>query len=96
MPQLISLVIETNYRNQGAGTYLIPAVEKEVKSRPCTCLHLSVNQEENLGALRLYQRLGFVIISLEPRRSVYTNTDADGVTTEVTEWLIDMVKQFAD
>ena len=95
LPQLISLVIEKNHRNKGAGTCLIRAVEEEVKSRGCTHLHLSVDPVENPGALRLYRRLGFESVSPEPYRSAYTDTDADGDTYEIVEWLIDMTQRIS-
>lgn len=95
LPQMISLVIEKNHRNKGAGSFLIGAIEEEVKSRGCTRLHLSVDPVENPGALRLYRRLGFESISREPYRSAYTDTDADGDTYEIVEWLIDMTKKLS-
>jgi len=67
-------------------------MDKKVTSRGLTRLYLGVNHEDS-GALRLYKRLGFESISPEPYRSAYTETNAEGDTYEVVEWLIDMVKK---
>ena len=52
-PQLVSLIVKKEYRNQGAGTFLIRAVEKEVRSRGHGRIHLGVDPLENPGAKRL-------------------------------------------
>ena len=92
LPQIISFVVKEGHRNQGAGTFLMGAVEEEVKARGLTSLYLGVDPEDS-GALRLYKRLGFEPISPKPYCSSYTDTDLDGNTYEVVEWLIDMVKK---
>ncbi|NKB70593.1 MAG: GNAT family N-acetyltransferase [Candidatus Latescibacteria bacterium] len=94
IPQLNRLVIEKEYRNQGAGTFLIGAVEERVKSRGLTRLYLGVNIE-NTGALRLYKRLGFEVIAAEPYRTSWKYTDEDGIEQEEVEWLVDMVKKLS-
>ena len=93
-PVMISLIIQKKHQNQGAGTYLIGAVEEEVKSRGLTQLYVAVDQE-NTGARRLYERLGFEAIPLEPYRSTWSWTDSEGVEHEEVEWLTDMVKKLA-
>ena len=94
IPQLNRLFIEEEYRNQGAGTFLIRAVEEVVESRGLTRLYLGVNIE-NTGALRLYKRLGFEVIPAEPFRTSWKYTDEDGVEQEEVEWLVHMVKKFS-
>ena len=95
LPQLMSLGVNKRHQNQGAGTFLIGAVEEEVKSRGYNRLYLGVDPKDNPGAHRLYLRLGFESISTEPYRSSWTYTDSDGVEHEVVEWLIDMVKKLS-
>ena len=92
LPQFISLVVIDGYRNQGAGTYLIEAIEAEVKARGLDRLYLGVDVEANPNAHRLYLRLGFESISEAPYRSTWTYRDDDGVEHEEVDWLIDMVK----
>lgn len=92
LPQMISFVVRTENRNQGAGTFLEQAVEAEVRARGGNRLYLGVDPDHNPGALRLYERLGFRPLSQEKRRSAFTYTDENGVTREHVEWLIDMVK----
>ncbi|HCK12445.1 MAG: hypothetical protein CME21_12910 [Gemmatimonadetes bacterium] len=50
---MVSLIVKKEYRNQGAGTFLIRAVEKEVRSRGHGRIHLGVDPLENPGAKRL-------------------------------------------
>lgn len=95
LPQFISLVVIDGYRNQGAGTCLIGAIENEVKSRGLDRLYLGVDVEANPGAHRLYLRLEFESISEEPYRSTWTYKDSEGVEHEEVDWLIDMVKYLA-
>ena len=91
-PQMISLIINKGHRKQGAGTYLIGAVEEEAKSRGLTCLYLAVDQKEP-RAQRLYKRLGFEIVPADPYRTGWTWTDSDGVVQGEVVWIFDMVKK---
>ena len=94
LPQINRFVVKEAHRNQGAGTYLMGAVEEEVKSRGLTRLYLGVDHESG-SALRLYKRLGFEIISTEPYRTSWSYTDSNGVEQEEVEWLVDMVKKLS-
>jgi len=94
LPQIISLVVKGEFRNQGAGTFLIGAVEDEVKSRGLKHVYLAVDKDDP-GARRLYDRLGFVVISNEPYKSTWTYKDSDGVEHEEFAMVIDMVKQLS-
>ena len=90
-PQMISLIIDKDHRNQGAGTFLIGAVEEEAKSRGLTCLYLAVDQEDT-RVQRFYKRLGFEIVPADPYRTGWTWTDSDGVVQGTVVWIFDMVK----
>ena len=92
LPQISSFVVRADCRNQGAGTCLLGAVEEEVKSRGLKHLYLGVDHTDS-GAIRLYDRLGYVTLSQQPYRSTWTTKDADGEVHEVVEWLIDMMKK---
>ena len=94
LPQIISFVVKEGHRNRGAGTYLVGAVEEEIRSRGLDRLYLGVNHRDP-AAIRLYKRLGFATISDEPYRTSWTYKDKDGVEQVEVEWLIDMVKHLS-
>ena len=94
LPQVVSFVVKGAHRNQGASTYLIGAVEEEVKSRGYAPLYLGVDHRDT-STRRLYKGLGFEPISAEPYRSAYTETDANRIDHEIVDWLIGMVKKLS-
>jgi ribosomal protein S18 acetylase RimI-like enzyme len=94
-PQMTSLIINKDRRNQRAGTYLIGAVEEEVKSRGLTHLYLAVDRED-LGVQRLYKRLGYEILPTEAHTTTTRSwTDSEGIVEKEVVWVIDMMKKFA-
>ena len=93
-PQMTSLIINEDRRNQGAGTYLIGAVEEEVKSRGLRHLYLAVDREDQ-GVQRLYERLGYEILPAEARPTTTRSwTDSEGIVRKDVIWIIDMMKKF--
>ena len=58
--RLLDLEIHSSARNRGIGTTLIRRLQDEAKAAGLPLRHSVV--KENDGALRLYARLGFVII----------------------------------
>jgi ribosomal protein S18 acetylase RimI-like enzyme len=50
---------------RGIGAALMVAVEKEARQRACTILRL-VTTNDNMNALRFYQKRGFVLTALRP------------------------------
>jgi ribosomal protein S18 acetylase RimI-like enzyme len=59
--RLVDVSVLTSYRNLGIGTKIIADLINEAREfRLPLILHVSQN---NLGAIRLYQRLGFEIVS---------------------------------
>lgn len=53
------------FRNQGVGTALMERVDGLARNAGCTLSSIEVF-EENSGALKLYQRLGFDVIETRP------------------------------
>ena len=92
LPFMSSLWVREGCRNRGVGTYLIGAVEKEVKSRGHTRVYLSVDPVDNQGAHLLYLRLGYEPLQTEPYRYTAKYTDSNGVDHEDSEWRVDMVR----
>jgi ribosomal-protein-alanine acetyltransferase len=54
-----SLAVSAGVRGQGIGRRMIARAEREARMRNCTRMRLEVRMD-NLPAIRLYERLGFV------------------------------------
>ena len=67
--EILDIVIDKNYRNQGNGYDLLDYVLNENKKK---CF-LEVN-ENNSNAIKLYEKLGFNVISI--RKNYYKGADA--------------------
>jgi ribosomal protein S18 acetylase RimI-like enzyme len=57
------VLIDSGIKHVGIGTALTQAVKTMAQQRGCTRLWL-VTTNDNLGALRFYQRRGFVLVAL--------------------------------
>ena len=69
-PYLSDLIIHPNHRRKGLGTYLMNEVKLRVRSRGTTEIYLCV-AEENVGALQMYERLGYKVLDyLDGRRGL--------------------------
>jgi GNAT superfamily N-acetyltransferase len=51
--------------NQGVGTALLVAIAERAEASHCSCLRVTTTND-NLSALRFYQRRGFVLRGLSP------------------------------
>ena len=58
LPFLQSFIIKEGNRRRGAGTFLFQYVAEAIRERGYRSVYLTV-EIDNLGALRLYERLGF-------------------------------------
>lgn len=56
--RLYSIAVDGRARGRGLGKALLQAVERAAQRRGCTRLRLEVRQD-NAGAIRLYERLGY-------------------------------------
>jgi ribosomal protein S18 acetylase RimI-like enzyme len=62
--------IQPAYRSQGIGTRLLQSVENDLAKRGFRRVVLNVSRI-NLGARRLYERLGYRVVAAEPGRWSY-------------------------
>lgn len=62
--------IQPAYRSQGIGTRLLQSVENDLARRGFRWVVLNVSRI-NLGARRLYERLGYRVVAAEPGRWSY-------------------------
>jgi DNA-3-methyladenine glycosylase I len=58
-------LIDAGSRHEGVGTALLKAIEMAAQRHGCSCIWL-ITTNDNLDALRFYQRRGFVLTALRP------------------------------
>ena len=56
--QILTIDVSPNHRRKGIGQRLLQEIEKTFKDKSVKICHLEV-RENNLGALSLYQKLGY-------------------------------------
>jgi ribosomal protein S18 acetylase RimI-like enzyme len=78
-PWLESLHVQSELRGHGIGTLLMQSLATHLKSRGYSTLRLGVIVG-NVGAARLYERLGATLVGVEPV------SWAQGVTHNVYRW----------
>jgi ribosomal protein S18 acetylase RimI-like enzyme len=74
--------VRPSYRNQGVGTHMMQVVESDLSRRGYRLITLNVAQD-NPGALRLYERLGYRVTGYEPGEWSYI--DHQGLRRNVIE-----------
>ncbi len=74
--------IKPAYRNLGIGTLMMEKAEGDLYDRGFGLVTLNVGQE-NLAARRLYERLGYQVVSDEP--GIWSFTDHEGKMRDVHE-----------
>jgi ribosomal protein S18 acetylase RimI-like enzyme len=74
--------IRTSFRQQGIGTRLMRQAESDLEQRGYQLITLNVGRN-NPRARKLYERLGFRVVSAEP--GVWSYIDENGVRREVNE-----------
>ena len=89
---LYALAVVEWQRRRGIGTLLVAQVEEEARGSVLEGVHLAV-AIENVGALRLYGRLGYRRVG-EPYTARWTWYGPDGEEREVVERCYRMVKRF--
>ena len=90
-PELSNLGVVPALQGKGIGTALIAAAERLVCRRGQAGVCLSV-ADDNLGAARLYARLGYEDSGLRAEDR-YTYPDQDGVPREIVEAVLVLHKQ---
>ncbi|MEG2015460.1 MAG: ribosomal protein S18-alanine N-acetyltransferase, partial [Clostridia bacterium] len=69
--QINNIAVLPQYRRQGIGTGLIEAIADFGRARGVTQIQLEVN-EDNIGAIELYKKCGFVVEG--ERKNYYVRT----------------------
>lgn len=84
---LYSLRVMEMFQGQGIGTRLIQMAEGLIRDRGLEWVTIAVGKQ-NIGALRLYERLGYEIYTDDPGRWSYR--DHQGIVRHVNEpsWLL--------
>ena len=86
----LSISIQPQFRNQGIGLRMMHTVEDDLKQRFFLQVTLNVGQD-NLGARRFYDRLGYIVVSSDPRQWIYI--DDKGKRRDVHEPSWRMIKE---
>ena len=68
LPEIQDVYVAPEQRRRGIASELTRAAEAEVRSRGWDRISLSVSQDGNPHARRLYEKLGYVDAELEPVR----------------------------
>lgn len=55
-----AICVDEKYRGKGIGTKILESVKEIAKSKECTDLYLTVNQE-NENAIKAYEKFGFKV-----------------------------------
>lgn len=71
--EIIDVIVDNNYRNNGYGKQLILKVIEEARKNKCINITLEVSKSNSV-AVNLYKSLGFEIVS--DRKNYYNNSDA--------------------
>lgn len=84
---LYSLRVMEMFRGSGIGTRLISEAEEIIRTRGCRWSMLSV-AKENRNARRLYERLGYEIVTDDP--GIWSYVDHRGQTRHINEpcWIL--------
>jgi GNAT superfamily N-acetyltransferase len=92
LPQVVDLLIASDWRGQGLGTVLITEMETLAKRGGYDRLYLCVDPVDNPRAYSLYLRQGFLPLQSQPYRDHWEFTDSDGNFHSGDESAVDMVK----
>jgi ribosomal protein S18 acetylase RimI-like enzyme len=87
---VFSFRVKDKWRNRGIGTHLMAFVEDDLRHRGYQFVTLNV-AKENQVALRLYERLGYKVISAQP--GIWSYRDPDGIVHHVKEPAWRMMKK---
>ena len=55
-----AICVDERYRGKGIGTKILESIKEIAKTKGCTDLYLTVNQE-NENAIRVYEKFGFKV-----------------------------------
>lgn len=81
---MMNVAVSPDYRRQGIAAQLVTRLMEELKSRGNHSLALEV-RESNLGAISLYQKLGFTQVGFRPG---YYRNPREGALILRKEWMV--------
>ena len=90
LPYLEDLFVRPETRGHGVGTSLLAAAARAAAERGHRGMTLAVSVE-NLGARRLYARLGYAPAGTPPRHQLSTDRGPDGAPHTHRETVLDLV-----
>ena len=90
---MIDLFVVKPFRGKGIGTHLIAQAEKVCKEKGILYLGLDVNPNDNLSAMKLYERLSYEKVGELHLDGIYPSKDESGNDCNYEDWCIDMVKR---
>lgn len=90
---VFSFRVKDRWQNRGLGSHLMIFIENDLRRRGFQFVTLNV-AKENLGALRLYKRLGYQVIESRPGNWSYR--DPDGIIHHVKEPSWRMIKDLSE
>jgi GNAT superfamily N-acetyltransferase len=94
IPKISDLYVAQRFRSMGIGTIMIVRMEELAVAFGHKVMHVGVDPVDNLRALALYERLGYVPID-EPHQKRAIFYDEAGNATERKDWNINLRKQLA-
>lgn len=77
--------VKPNYRNQGIGTKIMLALEKDLREREILQATLNVGQD-NHKARRFYERLGYVVVGSDPGYWSYIDDKGKRIDMHEPAW----------
>jgi len=92
LPEIQDVYVPPEWRRRGIASQLTHAAEEEARRRGCERMSLSVSQEDNPAAARLYAKLGYVDAGVEPVR-VLGQIMIRGRPLDVDDTLVYLVKE---
>lgn len=72
---MMNIAVDPDYRRLGIGRRLVEELEARLKENKVTCLTLEV-RASNVGAIALYDQLGFVSVGRRPNYYRHPKEDA--------------------
>jgi ribosomal protein S18 acetylase RimI-like enzyme len=84
---LWALRVMAAYQGQGIGSQLIETAESYLRERPFTIAEIGV-EKENPAARRLYERMGYRIVSDNVETWTYTTPAGRLCTETAVEWIM--------
>jgi GNAT superfamily N-acetyltransferase len=93
LPLIIDLHVAEESRGRGIGTRMIGRMELIARRAGYKELYMTVDPVENLRALALYIRLGYVPVQTEPYLTNWHFEDSSGFVHEGVMWAIAVRKR---